>query len=439
MSTLFTSYIHLSNSDCVIKTAKNAVKFHAYDCHIRENGDSLSLDGVDPNIKYLKFHKNSTLKHLPSQIFDHFTNLKEFVADNVNLEVIPVGSLENAGNLKFLSLNRNIIKSLVEGNFNNANKLEVIWLAQNNISEISSLAFVNLENLKEIKLSGNLLRELPAEVFYPLKNLEVVNIESNDLENLNKKTFLKNEKIKTIKLFKNNLLEFNIQVAHDSLCFINVDNNSINHFQLHIHHVHRLTEESEDCTINAIHASNNRIAQFSVTDGFIVPTLYLDNNQLTDLSTLTTLNGLRKFYISSNPLTLQSLRDLHKIGGLRTIGLRNLSLNSFDPDLFVKFGDVEELNLSENKFKDLNVVPLYEPLPNLIKLAVADNPLHNIDVDKLLQKFPNLIQIDIRGTLIKCDRLEAIVQDFGEKNISLVIPAKPLDSDEDNINGITCF
>lgn len=428
-----------SRADCVIKTAKNVLKFHAYGCHIKENGDSLSLEEVDPNIKHLKFHRNSTLKHLPSQLFDHFTNLKEFVADNVDLEVIPVGSLENAGNLKFLSLSRNTIKSLVEGNFNGANKLEVLWLANNNISEISLLAFSNLEQLKDLKLSGNLLREIPDELFYPLKNLEIINMESNDLEHLHKKTFLKNEKIKTIKLYKNNLLEFNIQVAHDSLCFINVDNNSINHFQLQVHHVHRLVEESDDCVINGIHASNNRIAQFSVTEGFIVPTLYLDNNQLTDLTSIISLNGLRKLYISTNPLQHLTLRDLHKAAGLRALGLQNLSFSSFDPDLFVKFGDLEELDLSSNQFKDINVATLYEPLPNLVKLAMAENPLKNINVDKLLEKFPNLVQVDIRGTYIKCERLEEIVQEFGVRNITLVVPIKPLDSDEDNVNGITCF
>lgn len=260
----------------------------------------MNVESVDPNIKYLKIHRNSTLKYLPTQIFDHFVGLKEFVAENVGLEVVPVGSLENAGNLRFISLARNHIKTLAENTFNGTIKLEIIWLNNNNISEVEPLAFVGLGNLKELKLSGNLIKELSPNLFESSLLLETLHLDSNWLERIPNKLFMKNEKIKNLKFNKNSLMEFDILLSQDSLCYLNVDNNSISLFQLKIHHLHQMVGDwNENCEIGGIHASHNAINTFYVTEGYLIPQLFLDDNLLTELSGLHTIHGLRKLYLAS--------------------------------------------------------------------------------------------------------------------------------------------
>lgn len=367
--------------------------------------------------------------------------LKEFVAENVGVEVIPVGALENAMNLRFMSLIRNHIKSLADHTFNGTSKLENLWLSNNNISDIEPMSFFGLASLKELKLSGNLIKELNADLFIFSPLLETFHVDNNWLERVPTKLFMQNEKIKNLKFNKNSLMEFDVQLSHDTLCYLNVDNNSISLFQLKVHHIHQMSDWNENCEVSGIHASHNSINTFFITEGFLVPQLFLDDNLLTETSGIANIHGLKKLYISSNPLKQSLIKDLGKIQAaktLRVLSLQNLTLSNIDTNLVSALTNLEELDLSNNHIDYINPTAFRAPLPNLFKLNLAGNNIKDLAVDQLVVQFPGLVQIDLRDNKWKCNRLQKIIDELLSRNVSLSTSAKNQEADDDNIKGVNC-
>ena len=69
------------------------------------------------------------LTHLPDDIFDGFTNLKELYSSGNELTKIP-DSIGNLTNLKILWLNRNELTKLPDS-IGNLTNLEILWLDEN--------------------------------------------------------------------------------------------------------------------------------------------------------------------------------------------------------------------------------------------------------------------------------------------------------------------
>jgi len=92
------------------------------------------------------------LTHLPDDIFDGFTNLKELYSSGNELTKIP-DSIGNLTNLKILWLNRNELTKLPDS-IGNLTNLEILWLDQNELTKLPD-SIGNLTNLEILWLDEN--------------------------------------------------------------------------------------------------------------------------------------------------------------------------------------------------------------------------------------------------------------------------------------------
>lgn len=409
---------------CKIQTSEDEKVRRVFQCHTN-NENFLNIEGLYPDTGTLNFRPNSSvIKTLPTNLFEKFSNIETLVMNDVHLEELQKRIFLDAKHLKILSFERNRLTRLRENTFSGATLLDTIKLGKNNISSIEPETFNGLENLRILDLSRNDLHLLLENTFEGLTSLEEIDLSFNHLETLPKHIFSSSHLIKVVKIFKNNLKTFEINLPNDrNFCYLNVDNNSINYFSLTFTQLTASDDDTQtDCTTYGIHAENNAIDHFYVTKESMAVNLFvLNNNRLNNIENVTQITALTKLDLSNNPrLTDEDLIELKNAKKIQGLTLKQLNLTRLDIDIFSHFGQLTELDVSNNLLEEVDFAAFSDGLSDFYKLNLANNQITSLNVDKLLEKFPNISYLNIRGNRLTRNHLNDILAALNGKSITVI-------------------
>lgn len=236
-----------------------------------------SLNGLEKasSLTYLDLSNN----HISSLKFiSKLDNLNSLKLSNNDLR--NISGVESLDKLMYLDLSNNNISNV--SNIQKNKHLKSLDLSSNNISNISSLA--NLTKLYELKLSGNNINNIkPIANLHNLKYLDLSNNNIKDISILDELTTLEK-----VDLSYNKVKEMDYLNNNQNLQFLNLEGNQIAE-------VPNLSNLNELVTFNV---NNNQITSISNELPNSLRNLYISNNAIADLSSLSKYDDLQTTALS---------------------------------------------------------------------------------------------------------------------------------------------
>lgn len=432
-----------------------------------------SLDSVDK--EYFKYTnhifsvnlKSNKLKYLPVELFKG-KNMSFFsVQDNILQGELVSGTFFGLYSVLKLDLAYQYLTSIEENAFIGLDRLEILLLNNNKIRNISKKSFTSLQNIKHLDLSNNYIitvnfenKDLIKLRSLSLKNNCIMYIKHDDFNNLSSLKFLdlsyNNITRIDVDAFKALDLIVDFEISHnpliptlESITFDGitlvpkidlsysrvslVKNNTFQNMRhlISINMSHSLLNELEFnsftyiCSIVIIDLSFNRLTSFIVntTDLQNLNTLYLNNNLLSEISSVTLKNipNLLKVSLSFNNLQTMHIDAFKDQRSLLELDLSFNPFFSFNFTNFTDFGNLRSLNFSGiktnlsfylfsgNQITKLdisytqtkNVTSLrLDSFKNIEMLILSNNKISIIDKDAFL-KIDHLRYLDLSYNNIK--------------------------------------
>uniref|UniRef100_A0A336KT89 CSON010903 protein n=1 Tax=Culicoides sonorensis TaxID=179676 RepID=A0A336KT89_CULSO len=297
--------------------------------------------------------KDSTVKTIPRPFMTQYAKMEVLSMDNCGVVDWHPLTFTHAKNLRQLLLSRNQVSEIPRLAFFNANVLEVIDLQNNRISKIDKYAFINLETLKELKLAYNKLNVIDIQIFTNI-NLRYFDVSHNTLENLS----IELESVFKQKNMKKHEFKF---LAND-----------------------------------------NQLKQIYIQDDFPVTELHLQNNQLTFMSTIISLNHLKYLNLQTNPMKNLPLTTFFNLVNLQYLNVRDTQMDEMHGALFSRLTKLKHLDLSSNNFTKIDIGML-AAMSELEELVLFNNMLMTADAKSLTLIFPHLKNVWISSNAWDCD------------------------------------
>jgi Leucine-rich repeat (LRR) protein len=246
------------------------------------------------------------LRTFPFTVFltFNFYQLKSFTFDDSMIQLMSF-SLTNSGLESFRS------NLTVE----NVSQISCLHLSKNNLTSLDDDAFKGMENLKYLLLHMNKLSTVNSEIFKYLKYLLILVLHDNDIKSLDLKFYQMLPKSMTILFMSQNELTEIPANAFD---------NFPNLTELELACNYLKSFEISNVKLEILDLSGNEISEFNLGNSSSITSLFLDENNLTVLSSAM----------------------MSKIPKLKEFSFENNSIDRIDRSLMKKFENVK--NYKEN-------------------------------------------------------------------------------------------
>lgn len=273
---------------------------------------------------------------------------------------------------------------------------------------------VKKESVGKITLQSSYILELPADSFDNFTSLMELDANGLSMTKITEafKSPERGHPFEKIDMYNNSLTYI------DELTFQTLETLKI--LNLEFNHIESIHEKAfEKTKLNQLILSNNRL-QNIIFLNHIPKIIDLDlsfNNiggHLHRANTFSNLNTLKKLNLSS-------------------IGFSRIPVFG----LFSPLLNLENLDLSKNGIKNLNIIALYS-MSNLRYLDLSNNKIRDIHhVLKFKHVFPEIERIDLSGNEILCHQL--VDYFLVIENVNTKIVSKAVDYDRPNVKGVRCL
>ena len=374
----------------------------------------LNLHGIQLfDLTGLEYCKNLIELTCRSSSVSDLTPLKNLVKlEKIFLDgnkISDISVLKNLVNLKelyideYLSLGNNKISDISV--LKNLVNLKKLYICNNDISDISALK--DLVNLEWLSLGNNKISDI--SVLKNLINLESLNLDNNNISDISALKDLVN--LKSLMLSDNNIIDISPIANSTKLISFWARNNKINDISvlenlINLQDVLLLNNNITEITsiekldkIKKLDLSNNKIKNIDALENSPIYKLYLDYNEIQDISVLSTCNNLMELQLSKNKISdISSLSGLHNLKylaldnneisdispltglqNLRSLYLNNNNISDIsDISCIGNYRILERIDISNNKISDISVLENRR----VQELAINNNPITNIDLSK---------------------------------------------------------
>jgi Leucine rich repeat len=300
---------------------------------------------------------------IPSQTLEKFQKIK-IIATNIQ----SLGTMFQEGqlvNLFVLDLTNNRITTLDDNIFAAAATLKVLNLTNNVLNVISDSCFYGLVALETLDLSNNCITWLPEELFADMPHLTEVRLGDNKLQHMALDVFNKNRRFEILYLERND--------------------------------------------INAVEAATSPLA---------IKQLFLQDNNLTDISGLKSIDRLNTLDLSENPNLHLEDGAFDSVPGLVELGLNNVSFGNVKSmeRLFLPLSQIKQIKMARNRLpaSDMKTILRLESLDSLIleESDIMSSVLENwfsdqkwfIAILKQQSYLPNLVKSSLNRLKMKIDQ-----------------------------------
>lgn len=268
--------------------------------------------------------------------------------------------------------------------------------------------FAQGKHLTNLIASKNLLTEIPSSVFFAAKNLTFVDFANNNIKRVDSFAFKGANKLEVLNLSQNALTEL------DEYMFLDMMN------------------------LNLMNLSHNKISEldFNILP-FNLTVLDLSANKISTLEkSFKKIVKLSYLNLAFNPIKNVNNETLAKMPDLEYLNLKQTHLSSLQLGTFSHQQKLVTLDLSENRFKELNFNVFI--LPTLESLHLNGNQLKDL-MEFAHQLFPQLAFLDVRGNYFNCSYLRQFLKSINSENIQLPIdPEASIEPGHMQILGIEC-
>ena len=289
--------------------------------------------------------KNSRIKEIMPNTFEHMTALTELTLNQNELQVLNKDSLHGVGAcLKKLKIDANKIKRVQRGVFHRLIALEYLDLAPNEIELIEPDAFKDLHNLKILYLSNNNLNKISIDVLNTLNSLEVLWLHENVIE----------------------LLEVNSLDGLTNLKYLTLDSNKI-----------------------------QRIETGTFKNLSKLELLYLTENELVEIKTksFVGLANLNSLFLNINKIRVIRHEAFFGLNKLEVLNLQQNEISTIDANSFAHMPSLKQFNLHVNKILKLENF-VFKNHFNLSLLNLSHNNLLSISRSSFVS-VDNLDELDL--------------------------------------------
>ncbi|BDR55288.1 hypothetical protein KIMH_13990 [Bombiscardovia apis] len=307
----------------------------------------------------------------------HFTKLREIRIDNNQItdispitglpdlstlsansnQITTVGALDNPS-LQSLQLQINKISSIASINWTNLTKLQNIDLANNQITDISPVT--GLPSLTGLRAQNNQITNLGS---FDNPNIEHLYLKNNKITSVSSVNWSNLTKLQNIDLANNQITDISPVTGLPSLTGLRAQNNQITNLG-----------SFDNPNIEHLYLKNNKITSVSSVNWSNLTKLQnidLDNNQITDISTITGLPSLTRIDANVNQIT--------NVGNFNNpnITILNLCQNKISSIASISWTNLtklQSLGLNNNQITDISTIT---GLPSLTHLNVDANQITN--------------------------------------------------------------
>lgn len=315
---------------------------------------------------------NNLLRSIHAHAFMNLTQLQELeISGNQWLEHLYLESFSKQENLTKLVLNFNKFQTLHPGVFDSLKQLENLQMKGNIIINLPPVLFRNLHNLRNLDLSQNKLEEIKTETFTGLARLEVLKMSNNHISNLTHDMFHNLSQLVELHLEWNKIsqLDDDIFSVLTKLKVLNLRGNLLTNFS-------GKAFGSEAPNLKELNLQDNRLTELSSLSHLTCLTdLILSSNQFSNLSEgiFNNITLLESLDLSENQLTFLPESIFSELFSLKVIHLHKNNISRVEPKLFQDQNVMEQLYLSDNHLESLPL-GLFDPFDMQLTVRLHGNP-----------------------------------------------------------------
>ena len=251
-----------------------------------------------PDLSALDLRFNS-IQSIQSNAFHSLPNLRALDITHNNLMMLDTGVLENLPDLNYIDLAFNQLVSLGIDLFQDLPNLVYLDIDYNNLVELPVGLFRRLYILNQLDLQFNKLISLKSGLFKDLRNLTYIDLDNNELVELAPDIFKGLYKLQYLHLDYNKLKSLDAHIFQDLHDLIYLDL-KVNQF---------VTLDPSLLTnlrsLTTLLLGNNQLMMLDshMFKGLLaLAFLDLSDNNLKEIPTISTLQGLHYFRLNDNPL-----------------------------------------------------------------------------------------------------------------------------------------
>lgn len=392
------SHQHLS----ITTTNSNLNSNHLIDDYSFELNYSKLIKIITDFEPFEPFWNSIKTINLSNKLLDSVIKLKEILPflDQIDLSSNQLTYLTGLpSSIRMLIASNNQINELCS--FNHLQNLERLDLTQNGLTNLEQLC--SLKHLRELKLDHNAIDDLSG--LHGLDALVKLSVKSNRLKKVDfEHTHWNNLQI--LNLDRNQICEVTGLHHLKSVYLLNLDRNQL----------YSLTIDEPMPNLRVLRVNENRLETLNVSKLVNLRTLYIDNNDLIEITGANRLRKLENLSVRDQrggelSLPLKHVRDVKRIylGGnpipaafpscqfynLLYLELAMCQCQNLPADFATLIPNIRTLNLNYNFIKDLS--PLMN-LRRLERLSVVGSRIKSVDRGLLavLESLPELELLDLR-------------------------------------------
>ncbi|KAL7014366.1 hypothetical protein ACKWTF_015887 [Chironomus riparius] len=281
------------------------------------------------------------LKEFSHFAFDVCPNLEELVIGDDKVKQFPTGMLKMCANLRYFSVFGYELTYLTEDIFGETKNLEELRISNTKLTSIPGNLLKNMENLRIFVATQNLIKLLNPNFFINVRNLQELDLSKNELNN------------------SQNIID--TLNGHISLVKLDLSYNDFSNFDFTF--FSQFLELKELVVGSKVGPELTKISWQSLPASLTDLTVYEvgENLPINMCSQLIALKSLA--------VTGYGIKDIHKdtfksLGHLEMLSLQSTKVKALDPELFVPFTSLSDLNLDYNFLKELPL-GIFTPLVNI--------------------------------------------------------------------------
>nr|UZH24396.1 TLR23a [Mugilogobius chulae] len=303
------------------------------------------------------------------------TRLSRLSFQNNNLAKVPF-AIRNISTLTYLSFSINVITQLECSDFSGLWQLKELDLSYNRLVELNSCVFEDLRSLQKLSIQQNLIYNFDSSFSFTLRNLVFLNAEGN-IKYLRKGTFKDMSHLMELRIGKGNVMDdgafdglTNLRYLSYTLGFQDTEELSSRFIDMSLLQTLIITNDNHYCDV-------------------------LPQDFLRGLTSLTVFSS-SAFICKPHPEMFQHTPRL-----LNLEITKNDQWDNPDPELLKSITDLQNLHLSENHLKSLDIISEAN-LTKLEHLILSNNELRIID-EAIFKRLPSLKYLDLSGNPFVCN------------------------------------
>lgn len=389
---------------------------------------------------------NCHFPEIPKGLFQYFENVRIVIAKQGGIIGIYQYTFKNARHLERLELPYNNITTLGDKLFGECSSLMYLDLSSNQIEKISENAFHGLPKLKTLDLQWNKIKYLHSYVFIVIINIEVIMLNDNHLVGIDDHQFAQNKKLSHIDLSNNQIAKMNGKCFEQlgNLTILNLSNNklavfSTEHFYVKkLYLVGNLLQELYIFTnIDYLYVNDNHLKELKISPGVNINNLFIKNNSLVDISSISTMANLKGLDLSNNPVgSVIHANTFAQMVNLESLELAYCNLNKLPSNIFVTLKKLKVLDLTGNHLGYIDA-SILSYMPIIEGLYLEKNDLVEFNFNAIKHKFNNFSELGLSNNNFDCEYLKQLITEVKQYHIRLYF-TEPV-TQGTHVDHIRCF